>query len=150
LRKQAALVENPEPKWRWPTKRLQQVFLVLLAVSLCMQICVLGQQLFNSERIRIPSSPLWITIAIVISALIWSIFTARIISTTQKYNWLAVGTALFCWTRALKDVAGHVPVDQRFLLEVLITLLNGAVATLYGLSVLRGEWNKSPRGEQPK
>ncbi|MBN2002567.1 MAG: hypothetical protein JXA21_04355 [Anaerolineae bacterium] len=141
-------MENPELKWRWPTKRLQQIFLVLLAVSLCMQICVLGLQLFNSERIRIPSSPLGITIAIVISALIWSIFTAWIISTTRKYTCLAVGTALFWWSRALKDVAGHVPVDRRFFLEVLITLLYGAVATLYGLSILRGEWNKSQRGEQ--
>lgn len=141
-------MENPRPKWQWPTKRLQQVFFVLLALSLLAQIYVLGGQLFNGERIRVRSSPLGITIGLVVSALIWSIGAAGGIFATLKCNWGVLGTAFCWWAMALKDVAGHVPVDRRFFLEVLVTLTYGASSVAFGISVLRGDWNKDPCKEQ--
>jgi len=43
---------------------------------------------------------------------------------------------------ALKRITGHMPVDRRFFLEILVTLLGVATSVATGLSILRGEWNK--------
>lgn len=130
------LVENSKSKWQWPAKRFQQVLLVLDGLGLLMWLGLLGGQIFGGVRLSYRSPELWTTIGAVFVALVWSIFA------TQHPSWLALSPSLSWWYIALKHIAGHVPVDQRFFLEILVTLVGVAASVATGLSILRGEWNK--------
>ena len=130
------LVENPQPRWQWPTKHFHQVLLVLDGLVLLIWLGLLGRQLFGAVRLSYRSPELWETIGVVFVALGCSIFA------TQKPSWLILSVSLSWWYMALKRITGHMPVDRRFFLEILVTLLGVATSVATGLSILRGEWNK--------
>lgn len=130
-------MENPQPKWQWPAKRFDQAVLVLDALFVLVWVFyVLGGQLFGGKRLPCPQPELWITIAAVVVALVAGTLA------TQNRSWRTLGTFLFWWAMASKYIAGHVAVERRFFLEVLVILAYGATALVWGISILRGEWNK--------
>jgi hypothetical protein len=138
-------VENPKPKWQWPTKRLDQVFLVIYALLLLVPIYMLGWLFFSGEEMRYPSPPIpWIPVIAVFLALVVSILA------TQRRGWRMWGWSFFMWAIALRHIPGLLPVGLRFFVELLISLAYCAAIIASGAAILRGESNKSPRNEEPE
>lgn len=138
-------MKNPKLKWQWPANRALQIFLVFYTLMLLVPVYMLIGMFFAGERVRYPSPLiLWIPILAAVTGLVIGILAI------QRKSRLILGWSFMCWSIVFRHVPGYLPVERRFLLEVLRPLMLGAAIVAWGLATLRGEWSKTMRGEQPE
>lgn len=136
-------MENPKPKWQWPTERLLQILFVLIILVFLSYINILRLQLFEGHRLQIETPTLYETIEIGIIVIATWVFFA-----TRKGKWGALGLVFISGGLLLRRIAGYITIEHRQFLEILIVLLTMAEAAIFSVAILRGEWNKNPRNEQ--